>query len=73
MPEFTFTLRFAVENAESYVDKLYEAGCYDALIGIGAPGVLALEFTREAPTLELAIESAKRSVLEAAPSAEQCN
>lgn len=71
MPEFTFTLRFAVENVESYIDKLYEAGCDDALIGLGEPGVLALEFTREADSLESAIETAKRDVLKAIPDTEK--
>jgi hypothetical protein len=71
MPEFTFTLRFAIDNAESYIDKLYEAGCDDALIGLGTPGVLALEFIRRAETLKLAIESAERDVLKAIPDAKQ--
>ena len=71
MTEFTFTLRYAVDNPESYIDKLYEAGCDDALIGLGTPGILTLEFIREAPTLELALNSAKGDVLKVLPDAKE--
>ena len=50
--EYTFTLKYQLadedRDADALVERLGEAGCDDALVGIGQPGRLALEFTREA-------------------------
>ena len=50
--EYTFTLKYQLadddRDAKALVERLGEAGCDDALVGIGQPGRLALEFTREA-------------------------
>lgn len=71
--EYTFTLRYQLSEQDCDPDLLLErlgaAGCDDALVGIGQPGRLALEFSREAPDAEQAIESALADVKTAVPSA----
>src|SRR5690606_13069027 len=71
--EYTFTLKFQLvdENGDlsELVERLGEAGCDDALVGIGQPGRLALEFTREANNAAEAVLSALRDVKQAIPSA----
>lgn len=58
--EYIFTLRFQLSkpvlSEEALLKRLIEAGCDDALVGLGVPGKVALEFTREAT-------SARRAVL----------
>lgn len=60
--EYTFTLKYQLANRaddpDALVEQLAEAGCDDALIGIGVPGRVALEFIRSAPSAQQAIESA---------------
>lgn len=51
------------------VERLGEAGCDDALVGIGQPGRLALEFNREAADADEAVRSALADVRRAVPSA----
>ena len=64
--EYTFTLKYQLadddRDPEVLVERLGEAGCDDALIGIGQPGRLALEFTREAENAEVAVRSALADV-----------
>ena len=71
--EFTFTLTYRLaptdNNAEDLVERLAEVGCDDALVGIGHPGRIALEFVREAPTARDAMESALRDAQRAMPTA----
>ena len=71
--EYTFTLKYqlAADNCDpdALVEALAEAGCQDALVGIGRPGRLALEFTREADSAGDAMISALRDVRRAVPSA----
>lgn len=58
MPIFEFTTTFAIpagtETEEvALTDTLYDAGCTDALVGLGGlPDKLALDFCREAATLD---------------------
>lgn len=70
---FIFTLRFHIPaQAGSLVDlveRLGAAGCDDALVGIGRPGRLALEFTRESSGADEAMESAVTDVLQTIPTA----
>jgi len=70
--EYTFTLKYQLADDESdtgaLVERLGEAGCDDALVGIGQPGRLALEFTREAADAEEAVRSALADVRRAVPS-----
>ncbi|MFC3340535.1 helix-turn-helix transcriptional regulator [Paracandidimonas soli] len=71
--EYTFTLKYQLADGEcdfeALVERLGEAGCDDALVGIGLPGRLALEFTREAVDAGEAVRSALADVRRAAPSA----
>lgn len=71
--EYTFTLKYQLadddRDPEALVERLGETGCDDALIGIGQPGRLALEFTREAENAEEAVRSALADVRSAVPSA----
>lgn len=71
--EYTFTLKYQLaddnRDPDVLVERLGEAGCDDALVGIGQPGRLALEFTREAVDAEAAVRSALAAVRSAVPSA----
>lgn len=71
--EFTFTLKYQLTSDESdldaLVERLAEEGCDDALVGVGQPGRLALEFIREAPSADDAIEGAIDDVRRAVPNA----
>lgn len=67
--EFTlkFTLRDLEQSSDDYIDALYEAGCDDALVGLGMRGRIALTFCRNAQTVDEAVQSAVRDVLKAIP------
>jgi hypothetical protein len=69
--EYEFTLKFALSANHRPVDELVEhlgeAGCTDALVGIGQRGRVALNFTREASSAMKAIVSAMREVRAALP------
>ncbi len=71
--EYTFTLTYQLadddRNPDALLERLGEAGCNDALVGIGQPGRLALKFTREATDAGAAMRSALADVRRAAPSA----
>jgi len=71
--EYTFTLKYQLADddcaSDELVERLGEAGCDDALVGIGQTGRLALEFTREAPDAVKAVFSALSDVRRAVPSA----
>jgi hypothetical protein len=71
--ECTFTLKYQLTSDESdmdaLVERLVEEGCNDALVGVGQPGSLALEFIREAPSAHDAIEGAIEDVRRAVPTA----
>lgn len=72
MREYEFELLFKVhsdENMNDLIDRLYEAGCDDALIGSGKGGVIGLSFTREAASAAKAFESAIKNVKQAIPTA----
>lgn len=72
--EFEFGMRFKIGaegiDSKQLVERLGEAGCDDAVIGVGQPGHIALEFTREARSAREAIVSALRDVKQAIPCAE---
>jgi hypothetical protein len=71
--EFTFTLRYQVLPQDTDMDvlteRLAEAGCDDALIGVGQPGRLALEFVRESSSADEAMRNAMADVYRAIPNA----
>lgn len=73
MISYDFTLKFALpevaQDAQAFVDALAEAGCDDALIGVGQPGRVALDFTRDAGSAFAAVSSALRDVRKAIPGA----
>lgn len=56
-------------DTNALVERLGDAGCDDTLVGIGQPGRLALEFTREAADAGAAVRSALADVHRTAPSA----
>lgn len=71
--EYEFTLKYRLATADSDADELVErlgaAGCDDALVGIGQPGRIALEFCREASSAQSAVVSAMTAVKKAIPNA----
>ncbi len=73
MNEYEFTLRFVLPSPEADVDRIVDAlyghGCDDALIGIGRPGRLGLDFTRAAGSAREAVLSAIADVRKAVPGA----
>jgi len=66
MKEYEFALRFVVPSIEVISDELVEqlgdAGCDDALIGIGHAGRMSMEFARTSDSAHEAILSAIRHV-----------
>lgn len=73
MNDYEFTLKFrlpeASGDASQYVERLAEAGCDDALVGIGQRGRIALDFIRTAGSAFEAITSAVHGVRKAIPGA----
>lgn len=73
MTEYEFVLRFQLpaenDQPDEFLDSLYEAGCSDAVIGVGLPGYLALDFSREAVSAQDAVQSAIANVQKAIPAA----
>ena len=70
--EYEFTLKFILAEGagvDDLVERLGAAGCDDALIGIGQPGRIALNFTRETDTAQHAVFSALEAVKSAIPDA----
>lgn len=71
--EYIFTLKYQLaandKDPDVLIERLGEAGCDDALIGVGLPGRLALEFTREAESAGVAIRTALADVQQVIPGA----
>lgn len=71
--EYIFTLKYQLVEqkgaSDALIDKLAEAGCDDALIGLGIPGRIALEFIRDAPSAQQAMESALKQINTVLPNA----
>lgn len=71
--EYLFALKYQLADddcdADALVERLGAAGCDDALVGVGQPCRLALEFTREAVSAQEAVRSALADVKRALPSA----
>ena len=63
MPTYNFSVMISRPEVDedTATDRLYEAGCDDALFSVSG-GVYELEFDREAPTLRDAVLSAIRNV-----------
>ena len=73
MPEYDFTLKFKLQdsdiNPETYIDKLYDSGCDDAIIGTGKKCYISLNFIREASSAYQAVSSAIENIKNAIPQA----
>ncbi|SMG47271.1 helix-turn-helix transcriptional regulator [Paraburkholderia susongensis] len=71
--EYVFTLKYRLADedceADAIVERLGEAGCDDATIGVGQPGRLGLLFSREGASALEAVVSALKDVKRAVPSA----
>jgi hypothetical protein len=71
--EYEFTLKYTLSDEESdagaLVERLAEAGCDDALVGMGRKGRIALNFIREAAFAKEAIISALTDVKRVIPHA----
>lgn len=71
--EYQFTLKFKLEANALSDDELHvrlgDAGCTDALVGLGLPGYVGLDFIREAGSAEEAIFTALADVRKALPNA----
>ena len=71
MNEFEFTLKFSLTSAplkpDDYIERLWEEGCNDALIGVGQSGRIALQFNRKSENAFDAILSAIKDVKRAIP------
>lgn len=72
--EYIFTFKYRLPASETdmdvLVERLGEAGCDDAVVGIGLPGRLAIEFTREGVSAEAAMQAALDDVRRAVPGAD---
>ncbi len=73
MAVYEFVLKFAVGGADTdpsqFINALGDAGCTDALVGIGQMGVIGLDFGREAKSAHEAVSSAIADVKRAVPEA----
>jgi hypothetical protein len=71
--EYEFTLKYQLPEKESNLDELVErlgaGGCDDALVGIGQPGCIGLQFAREADSAQDALLSAMADVRRVVPGA----
>ena len=72
--DYDFVLKFRLPEGSAHphdlVERLGGAGCDDTVVGIGQPGRIALNFTREADSAGQAIISALEDVKRAIPDAE---
>jgi hypothetical protein len=63
---YDFSLIFALPDQKadptSYLDTLFEAGCDDATVGAGRPGMIGLDFSRAAASAGEAVATAIRDV-----------
>ena len=74
MNEYDFGLHFKLANYKTdpsiYEDRLFEAGCDDALLGIGQRGYIGLDFIRTSKNAIEAIYSAIENVKRVIPDSE---
>jgi predicted DNA-binding transcriptional regulator AlpA len=73
MPDYNFTLKYRLADGDAdhdaIVERLGEAGCTDALVGLGIAGRLALRFDREADDARNAVRTALEDVKSVLPTA----
>jgi len=65
----TFTLRSPGVDVDDLVERLGDAGCEDAALGVGQRGRVALSFIREAESAAKAVFSGIANVKRAIPDA----
>lgn len=69
--QYEFDLIFALPgkgmDTDAITDALFEAGCDDAVIGVGAQGLIGLAFTRSGPDADAVIAEAVAAALGALP------
>ena len=69
--EFEFDVLASLPNGkideDAVLDDLYEAGCGDALVGLGMPGIVGVSFIRTGPDAESVIADAIKQVMSALP------
>ncbi|MCY3827644.1 MAG: hypothetical protein OXF89_00755 [Rhodospirillaceae bacterium] len=69
--KFEFDLVFALPemtaDEDAILDALYEVGCDDAAVGVGAPSLIGLGFTRAGREAEAVISDTVKQVLSALP------
>ena len=58
-------------DEDAIMDALFEAGCDDAVVGLGASGLVGLGFTRGGQDAEVVISAAVKQVLSALPKGAQ--
>ena len=73
MKTYEFELKFSLSGAKHktshMIERLGEAGCTDALVGIGQTGRIAFQFSRDADSAVEAILSAIKNIKKAIPEA----
>ncbi|MGI0482059.1 DNA-binding protein [Geminocystis sp. CENA526] len=72
MNYYNFSLIFDFDteiDIEMYLDPLYEAGCGDAIVGMGQRGSIVLDFMRESESAYQAVYSAIQQVKSVIPTA----
>lgn len=71
--EYEFSLKFKLAadmtDMDSVAERLGEHGCTDALLGLGQPGYIGLDFVRDAKNAQEALLSAIDDVRQALPGA----
>ncbi len=73
MKTYDFSLTFKIQDelwdVEEITNRLFEAGCDDALVCTGVRNTVLLEFDRESTSANDAIKSAEKDILKAFPQA----
>lgn len=67
--ELIFRLPDGAKSGADYLDRLYEAGCDDALIGTGRAGMIVFSFARVSGSAQDAVESAIADIKKTIPEA----
>jgi predicted DNA-binding transcriptional regulator AlpA len=74
MNTYQFTLKYRladdVADMDALIERLGEAGCTDAVVGIGAAGRVTLQFDREGTSAEEAVYSSLSEIKSALPMTE---
>jgi len=65
--DLVFSLPKGSANEDALLDALFEAGCDDAVVGLGAPGLTAVSLERAGDNAEAVISEAATQVLNALP------